>query len=189
MDSISTILGHVAAIISSASTSKLALGSLLVVGIIGIVALFFFLTARTNPVLSFVVLALISVLGSAAFARLVPPRDAPKPATGYDMTTLKTVQNIRFKIPSPVNGDTSNYQLRDGELQREPDGTWLERQFQDGGFDPYKYEAPQVTDGRLDYRRVDGSVELHVDFAQHLICYRVHGASGYRCPYAVVQFE
>ena len=61
MDYLSAILEHVVPIISEASKSQLGLISLVALIVLTIVLLFLYLTARTRPVLSFV-LALVAML-------------------------------------------------------------------------------------------------------------------------------
>jgi hypothetical protein len=89
---------------------------------------------------------------------------------------------------------STDYELLDGMLQRQPDGTWHERQEQPKGREAlYQYKQTNVTSGKIDYRRLDDTVELFVDFPQRKICWREHapgmGAGEYRCPYAVVSFD
>jgi hypothetical protein len=79
-------------------------------------------------------------------------------------------------------------------LQRQPDGTWHERQEQPRGREVlYEYKQTNVTAGKIDYRRLDDTVELFVDFPQRKICWRekapAASAGEYRCPYAVVSFD
>src|SRR5262245_63265076 len=61
MEYISAILGHVVPIISEASKSQFGLMSLIALIALASVLLFHYLTARTRPVLSFV-LALVAIL-------------------------------------------------------------------------------------------------------------------------------
>ena len=89
---------------------------------------------------------------------------------------------------------STDYQLLDGMLQRQPDGTWHERQEQPRGREVlYEYKQTNVTSGKIDYRRLDDTVDLFVDFPQRKICWRESaprdGAGEYRCPYAVVSFD
>src|SRR5262249_41384685 len=79
------------------------------------------------------------------------------------------------------------YELLDGVLQRQPDGTWHERQEQPRGREVlYEYKQTNVTSGKIDYRRLDNTVDLFVDFPQRKICWResaaATGAGEYRCP-------
>jgi len=57
----------------------------------------------------------------------------------------------------------------------------------------HEYKLTNVAAGKIDYRRVDDTVDLFVDFPQRKICWRETaprtGAGEFRCPYAVVSFE
>lgn len=86
MDYLSAILEHVVPIISEASKSELGLISLVALIVLTIVLLFLYLTARTRPVLSFV-LALVAMLlmfGGVVGVVLSTP-DISKPALVYDV--------------------------------------------------------------------------------------------------------
>jgi hypothetical protein len=106
---------------------------------------------------------------------------------------LQRLQNVSFKIPHLEDTATTDYELLDGTLQRLPNGTWHERQEQPRGREVlYEYKQTNVVAGKIDYRRLDDSVDLFIDFQQRKICWRVTAASDrgeYRCPYAVVSFE
>src|SRR5260221_769596 len=74
-----------------------------------------------------------------------------------------------------------------------PNGTWHERQEQPRGREVlYEYKQINVVAGKIDYRRLDDTVDLFVDFPQRKICWRetaTPNGGEYRCPYAVVSFE
>jgi len=125
---------------------------------------------------------------------LVLSVDVRKPAIVYDVDMLQRLQTVGFKIPHLEDATSTDYELRDGMLQRQPDGTWHERQEQPRGREVlYEYKQTNVTSGKIDYRRLDNTVDLFVDFPQRKICWResaaATGAGEYRCPYAVVSFD
>src|SRR5215831_12640466 len=107
MEYVNAILEHVVPIISEASKSQFGLMSLIALIALAIVLLFLYLTARTRPVLSFV-LALVAI--------------------------LQRLQTVGFKIPHLEDAASTDYELLDGMLQRQPDGTWHERQEQPRGI-------------------------------------------------------
>src|SRR6476660_3716314 len=101
MDYLSAILEHVVPIISEASKSQLGLISLVALIVLTIVLLFLYLTARTRPVLSFV-LALVAMLlmfGGVVGVVLSTP-DIGKPALVYDVKRLQQLKEAasRFRI-------------------------------------------------------------------------------------------
>jgi hypothetical protein len=106
---------------------------------------------------------------------------------------LQRLQSVSFKIPHLEDTATTDYQLLDGTLQRQPNGTWHERQEQPRGREVlYEYKQINVVAGKIDYRRLDDTVDLFVDFPQRKICWRetaTPNGGEYRCPYAVVSFE
>jgi hypothetical protein len=121
---------------------------------------------------------------------LVLSADVSKPAIVYDVDMLQRLQNVNFKIPHLEDKD---YELLDGVLERQPDGTWRERQQQPGGKEvAYAYKKTSVANGTIEYRRVDAAVELFVNFPRRQICWRETSRPSdavYRCPYAVVSFD
>jgi hypothetical protein len=194
MDYLSTILEHVVPIISEASKSQLGLISLVALIVLTIVLLFLYLTARTRPVLSFV-LALVAMLlmfGGVVGVVLSTP-DIGKPALVYDVKRLQQLKEISFKVPNLEDKNTAEYNLLDGKLQRQPDETWQERQRHKDGLQTYDYKQAKVIEGQIQYRRPDNAVELVVYFTERLICWRETapqtGPGGYHCPYALVGFE
>jgi hypothetical protein len=194
MEYINTILGHVEPIISAASKSSFGLISLGLICVAAIVLLFLFLTARTHPVLSFILAAtsLLVIIGGAF--GIVLSVDVRKPAIVYDVDMLKRLQKIDFKIPNLPDKDAADYELLDGVLQLLPNGTWNERQDHPRGVVVvYAYKQVEIIPGKIDYRRLDDTVELFVDFPQRKICWREtaprNGTANYRCPYAVVSFD
>jgi hypothetical protein len=194
MEYISAILGHVVPIISEASKSQFGLMSLIALIALAIVLLFLYLTARTRPVLSFVLALVAILLMFGGVVGLVLSVDVRKPAIVYDVDMLQRLQAVGFKIPHLEDATSTDYELLDGMLQRQPDGTWHERQEQPRGREVlYEYKQTNVTSGKIDYRRLDDSVELFVDFPQRKICWREKAppasAGEYRCPYAVVSFD
>src|SRR5262249_21947680 len=125
---------------------------------------------------------------------LVLSVDVRKPAIVYDRDMLQRLQTVGFKIPHLEGAASTDYELLDGMLQRHPDGTRHEREERPtgrGGRD--QLQQTNVTLGKIDYRRLDDSVELFVDFPQRKICWRektpAASAGEYRCPYAVVSFD
>ena len=194
MEYISAILGHVVPIISEASKSQFGLMSLIALIALAIVLLFLYLTARTRPVLSFVLALVAILLMFGGVVGLVLSVDVRKPAIVYDVDMLQRLQAVGFKIPHLEDAASTDYELLDGMLQRQPDGTWHERQEQPRGREVlYEYKQTNVTAGKIDYRRLDNTVDLFVDFPQRKICWResapATGAGEYRCPYAVVSFD
>ena len=194
MEYISTILGHVAPIIGAASKSSFGLISLGLICVAAIVLLFMFLTARTQPVLSFLLAAasLLVIIGGSV--GIVLSVDVSKPAVVYDVDMLKGLKKIDFKIPNLPEKEAADYELLDGVLQLLPNGTWHERQDHPGGaVVVYTYKQGDIIPGKVDYRRLDDTVDLFIDFPQRKICWREAKPSGatanFRCPYAVVGFE
>jgi hypothetical protein len=193
---LNTILGYVVPIISEASKSQLGLISLIALIVLAIVLLFLYRTARNHPVLSFV-LALVAILlmfGGVVGLVLAPSGGLTKPAIAYDVGMLQRLQQIDFKIPNLEDKDSTDYELLDGMLQRQPNGTWHERQEHPGGWEQiYEYKQTNVTPGTIEYRRLDDSVDIYVDFPRRKICWRMtaarNGAGKYHCPYAVVSYE
>jgi len=193
MQYIDAILGHVVPIISEASKSQFGLMSLVALIVLAIVLLFLYLTARTRPVLSFVLALVVILLMFGGVVGLVLSVDVRKPAIVYDADMLQRLQNVSFKIPHLEDTATTDYELLDGTLQRQPNGTWHERQEQPRGKEVlYEYKQTNVVTGKVDYRRLDDTVDLFIDFEQRKICWRETAAANageYRCPYAVVGFE
>ena len=195
MEYINTILGHVAPIIGAASKSSFGLISLGLICVAAIVLLFLFLTARAHPLLSFILAAasLLVIIGGAV--GMVLSVDVRKPAIVYDVDMLKRLQKIDFKIPNLSDKDAADYELLDGVLQLSPNGTWNERQdHPKGEVVVYGYKQVEIIPGKIDYRRLDDTVELFVDFPQRKICWRETAprsgsTANYRCPYAVVSFD
>jgi hypothetical protein len=192
MEYISAILGHVVPIISEASKSQFGLMSLIALIALAIVLLFLYLTARTRPVLSFVLALVAILLMFGGVVGLVLSVDVRKPAIVYDVDMLQRLQTVGFKIPHLEDATSTDYELLDGMLQRQC--TWHERQEQPRGREVlYEYKQTNVTAGKIDYRRLDNTVDLFVDFPQRKICWResapATGAGEYRCPYAVVSFD
>jgi hypothetical protein len=191
---LNTILGYVVPIISEASKSQLGLISLIALIVGAIVLLFLYRTAPTHPVLSFV-LALVAILlmfGGVVGLVLAPSGGLTKPAIAYDVGMLQRLQQIDFKIPNLEDKDSTDYELLDGMLQRQPNGTWHERQEHPGGWEQiYEYKQTNVTPGTIEYRRLDDSVDIYVDFPRRKICWRMTAARNgkYHCPYAVVSYE
>ena len=128
MEYISAILGHVVPIISEASKSQFGLMSLIALIALAIVLLFLYLTARTRPVLSFVLALVAILLMFGGVVGLVLSVDVRKPAIVYDADMLQRLQTVGFKIPHLEDATSTDYELLDGMLQRQPDGTWHERQ-------------------------------------------------------------
>src|SRR5262245_22785065 len=195
MGYINAILGYVVPIISEASKSQLGLISLIALIVLTFVLLFLCLTAQIHPVLSFV-LALVAILlmFGGVVCLVLAPVNLIKPAVVYDVGMLQRLQNIGFKIPNLEDKDSTDYELLDGMLQRQPNGTWLERQEHPGGWEQiYEYKQTNVIPGTIEYRRLDDSVDIYVDFPHRKICWREtaprNGARKYHCPYAVVSFE
>ena len=125
---------------------------------------------------------------------LAPSGGLTKPAIAYDVGMLQRLQQIDFKIPNLEDKDSTDYELLDGMLQRQPNGTWHERQEHPGGWEQiYEYKQTNVTPGTIEYRRLDDSVDIYVDFPHRKICWRMaaarNGARKYHCPYAVVSYE
>ncbi len=118
-----------------------------------------------------------------------------KPAIVYDVDMLQRLQKVGFKIPHLEDKEsTDDYELLDGTLQRQPNGTWQERQEHPRGREVvYEYKQTYVTPGKIDYRRLDDTVDLFVGFPERKICWREtaphNGAREYRCPYAMVSFD
>jgi hypothetical protein len=194
MQYIDAILAHVGPIISEASKSQFGLMSLVALIVLAIVLLFLYLTARTRPVLSFVLALVVILLMFGGVVGLVLSVDVRKPAIVYDTDMLQRLQNVSFKIPHLEDPATTDSELLDGTLQRQPNGIWHERQEQPSGREVlYEYKLTNVAAGKIDYRRLDNFVHLFVDFPQRKICWRVTaprpGGSEFRCPYAVVSFE
>src|SRR5262249_4960813 len=133
MEYISAILGHVVPIISEASKSQFGLMSLIALIALAIVLLFLYLTARTRPVLSFVLALVAILLMFGGVVGLVLSVDVRKPAIVYDVDMLQRLQTVGFKIPHLEDATSTDYELLDGMLQRQPDGTWHERQEQPRG--------------------------------------------------------
>ena len=194
MEYINAILGHVVPIISEASKSQLGLISLIALIVLAIVLLFLYLTAQTRPVLSFVLALVAILLMLGGVVGLVLSVDVRKPAVVYDVDMLQRLQKVGFKIPNLENKDSTDYELLDGMLQRQPNGTWHERQEHPRGREVvYEYKQTNVIPGTIEYRRLDDTVDLLVDFPQRKICWREtaphNGAGEYHCPYAVVSFD
>jgi hypothetical protein len=194
MEYINAILGHVVPIIGEASKSQFGLMSLVALIVLGIVLLFLYLTARARPVLSFVLALVVILLMFCGVVGLVLSVDVPKPAIVYDTEMLQRLQRVGFKIPHLEDKESDKYELLDGMLQRQPDGTWRERQEHPGGNEVvYEYKQINVMQGEIGYRRLDDTVEVLVDFPQRKVCYRVtpppKGTGVYRCPYALVSFD
>ena len=194
MEYINAILGHVVPIISEASKSQLGLISLVALIVLAIVLLFLYLTAQTRPVLSFVLALVAILLMLGGVVGLVLSVDVRKPAVVYDVDMLQRLQKVGFKIPNLENKDSTDYELLDGMLQRQPNGTWHERQEHPRGREVvYEYKQTNVIPGTIEYRRLDDTVDLLVDFPQRKICWRGtaphNGAGEYHCPYAVVSFD
>src|SRR5499427_9870367 len=99
MEYISAILGHVVPIISEASKSQFGLMSLIALIALAIVLLFLYLTARTRPVLSFVLALVAILLMFGGVVGLVLSVDVGKPAIVYDVDMLQRLQAVGFKIP------------------------------------------------------------------------------------------
>jgi ABC-type enterochelin transport system permease subunit len=123
MEYIDAILGHVVPIISEASKSKFGLVSLTALIALAIVLLFLYLTARTRPVLSFVLALVAILLMFGGVVGLVLSVDVRKPAIVYDVDMLQRLQTVGFKIPHLEDTTSTDYELLDGMLQRQPDGT------------------------------------------------------------------
>jgi hypothetical protein len=194
MEYIGAILGHVVPIISEASKSQFGLISLVALIVLTIVLLFLYLTARTRPVLSFVLALVVILLMFGGVVGLVLSVDVRKPAIVYDADMLQRLQNVSFKIPHLEDTASTDYELLDGTLQRQPNGTWHERQEKPRGIEVvYEYKRTNIVAGKIDYRRLDDTVDLFVDFPQRKICWRERapprGTGEYRCPYALVSFE
>jgi hypothetical protein len=194
MEYINAILGHVAPIISEASKSQLGLISLIALIVLAIVLLFLYLTARTRPVLSFVLALVAILLMFGGVVGLVLSVDVRKPAVVYDVDMLQRLQKVGFKIPNLEDKDSTDYELLDGMLQRQQNGTWHERQEHPRGTEVvYEYKQSNVIPGTIEFRRLDDTVDLFVDFPQRKICWRETaprvGAGEYHCPYAVVSFD
>src|SRR6516162_7404684 len=152
MEYISAILGHVVPIISEASKSQFGLMSLIALIALAIVLLFLYLTARTRPVLSFVLALVAILLMFGGVVGLVLSVDVRKPAIVYDVDMLQRLQAVGFKIPHLEDATSTDYELLDGMLQRQPDGTWHERQEQPRGREVlYEYKQTNVTAGKIDY--------------------------------------
>jgi hypothetical protein len=150
MDYLSAILEHVVPIISEASKSQLGLISQVALIVLTIVLLFLYLTARTRPVLSFV-LALVAMLlmfGGVVGVVLSTP-DIGKPALVYDVKRLQQLKEISFKVPNLEDKNTAEYNLLDGKLQRQPDETWQERQQHKDGLQTYDYKQAKVIEGQI----------------------------------------
>ncbi len=156
MEYISAILEHVVPIISEASKSQFGLMSLIALIVLAIVLLFLYLTARARPFLSFVLALVVILLMFCGVVGLVLSVDVSKPAIVYDVDMLQRLQKVGFKIPHLEDKD---YELLEGSLQRQPDGTWHEQQQQPGGTEVvYAYKQTNVTLGKIDYRRLDDTV-------------------------------
>ena len=84
MEYINAILGHVVPIISEASKSQFGLMSLIALIALAIVLLFLYLTARTRPVLSFILALVAILLMFGGVVGLVLSVDVRKPAIVYD---------------------------------------------------------------------------------------------------------
>src|SRR6266699_1362772 len=148
MEYLDAILGHVVPIISEASKSQFGLMSLVALIVLAIVLLFLCLTARTRPVLSFVLALVVILLMFGGVVGLVLSVDVRKPAIVYDADMLQRLQNVRFKIPHLEDTATTDYQLLDGTLQRQANGTWHERQEQPRGREVlYEYKQINVVAG------------------------------------------
>jgi hypothetical protein len=193
MNYISAILENVVPIISEASKSTIGLISLVALIVFAIVLLFLYLTAQARPFLSFV-LALVAIMlmfgGVVGFA-LSTPDISPSPIV-YDIKRLQKLKEISFKVPNLQDKNTTDYNLLDGKLQRQPDETWQElQQHADGLVVPYPYKQTHIIQGQITYRRPDNSIELVVFFPDRRICWRetVPDNSVYHCPYALVSFE
>src|SRR5262245_19473317 len=194
MEYINAILGHVVPIISEASKSQFGLMSLVALIVLAIVLLFLYLTAQARPVLSFALALVVILMMFCRVVGLVLSVDVSKPAIVYDIEMMQRLQKVGFKIPHLEDKKTNNYELLDGTLQRQPDGTWRERQEHPGGNEVvYEYKQINMMPGTIGYRRLDDSVEVLVDFPQRKVCYRVtpprKGTGVYRCPYALVSFD
>src|SRR5262249_7662767 len=112
----------------------------------------------------------------------------------YDRDMLQRLKTVGFKIPHLGDAASTDYELLDGMLQRQPDGTWHERQEQPGGKGGvYEYKQTNVTFGKIGEPTLDDSSGLFVEFPQRKICWRekapARSAGEYRCPYAVVSFD
>jgi hypothetical protein len=194
MEYIDAILGHVVPIISEASKSQFGFISLIALIVLAIVLLFLYLTARTRPVLSFALALVVTLLMFGGVIGLVLSVDVRKPPIVYDVDMLQRLQTVGFKIPHLEDKETTDYELLDGMLQRQPNGTWHERQQQPRGTEVvYEYKLTNAIPGKIDYRRLDDTVDLFIDFPQRKICWREtappSGAGEYHCPYAVVSFD
>src|SRR5262249_14377830 len=119
MEYISAILGHVVPIISEASKSQFGLMSLIALIALAIVLLFLYLTARTRPVLSFVLALVAILLMFGGVVGLVLSVDVRKPAIVYDVGMLQRLQTVGFKIPHLEDATSTDYELLDGMLQRQ----------------------------------------------------------------------
>jgi hypothetical protein len=133
MEYIDAILGHVVPIISEASKSQFGFISLIALIVLAIVLLFLYLTARTRPVLSFALALVVTLLLFGGVIGLVLSVDVRKPPIVYDVDMLQRLQTVNFKIPHLEDKETTDYELLDGMLQRQPNGTWHERQQQPRG--------------------------------------------------------
>ena len=89
MEYVNQILDHVVPIISEASKSHFGLISLSVISISAIVLVFLFLTARTRPVLSFVLAIVLLVVMAGGIVGMVLAVDVRKPAVVYDVDMLQ----------------------------------------------------------------------------------------------------
>jgi ABC-type enterochelin transport system permease subunit len=103
MEYISAILGHVVPIISEASKSQFGLMSLIALIALAIVLLFLYLTARTRPVLSFVLALVAILLMFGGVVGLVLSVDVRKPAIVYDVDMLQRLQTVGLQ-DSPFGG-------------------------------------------------------------------------------------
>src|SRR6476646_6397422 len=145
MNSFTPILGLVGPTTSKASKSQLGLISLVVLIVLAIVLLFLYLTAQTRPVLSFVLALVAILLMLGGVVGLVLSVDVRKPAVVYDVDMLHRLQKVGFKILNLENKDSTDYELLDGMLQRQPNGTWHERQEHPRGREVvYEYKQTNV---------------------------------------------
>jgi hypothetical protein len=163
--------------------------SLVIVCVAAIVLLFLYLTARTRPLLSFLVAVASMLLMGIGVVGIALSVDVPKPAIAYDREMLERLQKIAFKIPNLEDRQSDDYELLNGVLERRPDEKWDERQQHPRGREvKFTHERKEIIAGRITYQR-DGTVELYVDFPERKICWRETTVGHYRCPYAMVSFE
>src|SRR5262245_53030930 len=116
-------LEHVLPIISEASNDQSGLMSLIALTALAIVLLFLYFTARTRPVLSFVLALVAILLMFGGVVGLVLSVDVRKPAIVYDVDMLHRLQTVGFKIPHLEDATSTDYELLDGMMERQHDGT------------------------------------------------------------------